>query len=60
MRYAMCPRCGRKLCKGESGTNIEIECPKCGELVSVIIKDDDVHISKRESLNSKKLIVKYM
>ena len=24
MMYAMCPNCGRRLCKGEAGTKVEI------------------------------------
>ena len=47
MKYAMCPKCGRRLCKGESGTKVEMECPKCGEFASVIIDEDDIHISKK-------------
>ena len=43
MKYAMCPKCGRRLCKGENGTKVEMECPKCGEFASVI----DIHISKK-------------
>ena len=47
MKYAMCPNCGRRLFKGESGTKVEIECPKCGELAVVMIKDDDLLISQK-------------
>ena len=47
MKYAMCPKCGRRLCKGENGTKVEMECPKCGEFASVIIEEDDIHISKK-------------
>ena len=39
MKYAMCPKCGRRLCKGENGTKVEMECPKCGEFASVIIEE---------------------
>ena len=33
MKYIMCSNCGRRLCKVEAGTQVdlEIECPKCGE-----------------------------
>lgn len=47
MKYAMCPNCGKRLCKGEPGTKVELECPKCGKLVSVIIDNDDLHISDK-------------
>ena len=42
MKYAMCPKCGRRLCKGENGTKVEMECPKCGEFASVIIEEDEM------------------
>ena len=32
--YASCPICGYKLCKGESGSDVDILCPRCGKLVS--------------------------
>lgn len=35
MKYAMCTHCGRRLCKGENGTKVEMECPKCGTFASV-------------------------
>ncbi len=47
MKFVMCPKCGKRLCKGEAGTRVEIECPKCGEFASVIIDDDSMHISKK-------------
>ena len=57
MKYAMCPKCGRRLCKGENGTKVEMECPKCGEFASVIIEEDDIHISaKSRSLRLQKFL----
>ena len=47
MKYAMCPNCGRRLCKGEPGPTVELECPKCGKPVSVIIDMDDLLISSK-------------
>lgn len=47
MKYAMCPNCGKRLCKGEPGTKVELECPKCGKSVSVIIDADDLRISDK-------------
>ena len=44
MKYAMCPQCGRKLCRGETGTEIEIECPKCHKLFFVRIDAEEIHI----------------
>lgn len=47
MKYAMCPNCGKRLCKGEPGIKVELECPKCGKLASVIIDADDLRISDK-------------
>lgn len=53
MKFVMCPKCGKRLCKGEPGTKVEIECPKCGEFASVIIEDDEMLISKKPLIESK-------
>ena len=42
MKYAMCPQCGRKLCRGCRGS--EIECPKCHKVFYVHIEENDIHI----------------
>lgn len=47
MNYVTCPKCGRRLCKAESGTKIEIECPKCGGVTSFAIKGDVMYVCKR-------------
>lgn len=47
MKYAMCPECGRRLCKGEPGTKVEVDCPKCGKTAVVVIDDDNLHISHK-------------
>ena len=47
LKYAMCPHCGRKLCKGEPGTKVELECPKCGKMASIIISVDELFISNK-------------
>lgn len=44
MKYATCPNCGRRLCKAEIGSKVEIECPKCGEPVVVQVDDAALHI----------------
>lgn len=40
--YAACPICGHKLCKGESGSDVDILCPRCGKLIRVHISDNEV------------------
>ncbi|MBD5100720.1 MAG: Com family DNA-binding transcriptional regulator [Clostridiales bacterium] len=46
--YACCPQCGYKLCKGESGSDVDILCPRCGKLVRVIITADEVRATPTE------------
>lgn len=47
MKYAMCPNCGRRLCKGVAGSKVEIECPKCGRNITIIIEEDSLYISEK-------------
>ena len=49
MKYAMCPECGRRLCKGEPGTKVEVECPKCGKTAVVVIDVDNLHETNNRS-----------
>lgn len=39
--YASCPIYGYKLCKGKSGSDIDILCPRCGKLIRVVITETD-------------------
>ena len=41
--YASCPICGYKLCKGESGSDVDILCPRCGKLVRVVITETNTN-----------------
>ena len=43
----MCNKCGKKLGRAESGTIVELECPKCGKLISVVVGDEDMRISDK-------------
>ena len=47
MKYVMCPQCGRRLCKGEPGTKVEVDCPKCGKTISVFINGDNLCIIEK-------------
>lgn len=42
--YAACPICGRKLCKAENGSAVEILCPRCSNLVRIEIKNEVIHV----------------
>ncbi len=41
--YASCPICGYKLCKGESGSDVDILCPRCGKLIRVVITETNTN-----------------
>ena len=41
--YASCPICWYKLCKGESGSDVDILCPRCGKLVRVVITETNTN-----------------
>ena len=33
--------------KGEPGTKVEMDCPKCGKFVSIVIDNEDLRISSK-------------
>lgn len=55
MNYIMCPKCGRRLCRGESGTKVEIECPKCGVVTSVTISNEGILLKNSHLVDVKKV-----
>ena len=34
-RFACCPVCAHKLCKGEKGCYLDIKCPRGGEVIHI-------------------------
>jgi predicted nucleic-acid-binding Zn-ribbon protein len=38
--YATCPYCGRRLCRAVPGSDVDTECPKCNNTVSVQVDMD--------------------
>ena len=44
--YTVCPSCGYKLLKAGDGSSIEMYCPKCGEKMTIEIKDKKITIQK--------------
>lgn len=43
--YALCPICGKKLCRAEIGSVIEMPCPHCKLQVEVAIDKSGISIS---------------
>ena len=46
--YTVCPSCGYKLLKAGDGSTIEIHCPKCGEKMTIEIKDGKITIQPKK------------
>ena len=44
--YASCPICAHKLCKGDTGSTVEIFCPRCSHVVRAEFMDKKVDIQK--------------
>ena len=47
LKYVTCQKCGRRLFKGEIGTQIEMDCPTCGGFISVVIQSEQLSVSDR-------------
>lgn len=47
--FAVCPVCGKKLCKAEDGSVLEVQCPHCKEQVDVVVENGIVSVSKSKS-----------
>ena len=41
--YAFCPICGYNLCKGESGSDVDILCSRCGKLIRAVITETNTN-----------------
>lgn len=49
--FAICPVCGKRLCKAEEGSTVDIQCPDCKEQVEIIVTRETVsakHSSQKE------------
>ena len=44
--FAVCPVCGKRLCKAEEGSIVEMQCPSCKEQVEVVVTANSVQTSK--------------
>ena len=44
--FIYCPECGRKICKLQQCSGMEIQCPNCKTELDVIIEDEAVIIKR--------------
>lgn len=58
-KYITCPQCGKRLCRAELGSNVEITCANCKQnIVASVDKDGGVHtlpLDDKSQLKSKKI-----
>ena len=50
--YANCPVCAHKLIKGENGTQADIRCARCKNLVHIQIVNDIVTVNRNKKCNN--------
>ena len=52
--YGSCPICGKKLCRANSGSNVEVVCPTCKKTVSVeVLNGRVISVITEEPVNLK-------
>ena len=49
-KYVVCLECGRKLCKAEPGSVVEMYCPTCKKTVYAEVRDDTVVTTQQEQV----------
>ena len=52
-KYVVCLECGRKLCKAEPGSVVEMYCPTCKKTVYAEVRDDTVVTTQQEEVLKK-------
>ena len=55
--YAICPMCGKKLCKAEEGSTVDIQCPECKEQVEIIVTKETVSTKRNAQSDPKPAVV---
>ena len=54
-KYITCPQCGKRLCRAELGSNVEITCPSCKQDIKASVdKDGGVHTLPLDSTKPQK------
>lgn len=52
-KYVVCLECGRKLCKAEPSSVVEMYCPTCKKTVYAEVRDDTVVTTQQEQVLKK-------
>lgn len=54
--FAICPVCGKKLCKAEEGSTVDIQCPDCKEQVEIVVTKEAVSMKRNNTCEQKKAV----
>lgn len=58
-KYITCPQCGKRLCRAELGSNVEITCSICKqEILASVDKDGGVHTLPLDNTKSQLKLTK--
>lgn len=55
--FAICPMCGKKLCKAEEGSTVDIQCPECKEQVEIIVTKETVSAKRSAQTDPKRATI---
>ena len=55
--YAICSMCGKKLCKAEEGSTVDIQCPECKEQVEIVVTKETVSTKRNAQSDPKPAVV---
>lgn len=55
--FAICPVCGKKLCKAEQGSSVDMQCPECHEQVEIKVTQETVSTTRNLQTEQKKAVV---
>jgi phage FluMu protein Com len=49
--------CGKKLCKAEEGSTVDIQCPECKEQVEIVVTKETVSTKRNAQSDPKPAVV---
>ena len=55
--FAICPICGKKLCKAEEGSSVDIQCPECKTQVEIVVTKETVSTKRNLQTETQKAAV---
>lgn len=44
--FAICPFCGKKLCRAEEGSSVDMQCSECKSQVEIVVTEETVHTKR--------------